>query len=125
MFKNRPFLIALTTLVLSLVAGVVNGLLGTGGGIIILFTLFLIDKTAVKENFASASGVVIIMSVVSAVLYYLRGNIDLREFNIYIIPAILGGLCGAVVLYKMKSKFLNKIFAVFVIYAGVSMIFKS
>ncbi|MBE6687402.1 MAG: sulfite exporter TauE/SafE family protein [Ruminococcaceae bacterium] len=105
-------------------AGFINGLLGTGGGIIIIFVLNKInEKNDPKDNFASAVAAILPMSLVSAASYLKNGGFDISELGIYVIPAVLGGLSGAFLLCKIKITFLKRIFAGIITYAGINMLF--
>ncbi len=106
-----------------LIAGLINGLLGTGGGIAIIYTLnYLYPESDPKDNFATSIAAILPMSAVSAGSYLLRGSFDIGEAMIYVLPAVIGGLAGALLLCRIKVKLLKKIFACIVIYAGVSMV---
>lgn len=109
-----------------LCAGFINGLLGTGGGIIIIFILQkLFPDSDPKDNFASAIACILPMSVVSAGFYLNGGSVVLSDVLIYIIPAVVGGVLGALLLCRFKTKLLKKLFACLVIWAGVNMLIRS
>ena len=106
-----------------LCAGFINGLLGTGGGILIIFTLSkLYPDSDPKDNFATAIACILPMSVVSAGFYLKGGSVAPGDVMIYILPAIAGGVTGAYLLCRIKASLLKKIFACLVIWAGVNMI---
>lgn len=116
--NNKGYLIA------GAVAGLVNGLLGAGGGIII--TWFL-DRKMDSENkndiFANAVATILPISVLSLVLYIANGYIRLNsDFYSLLLPALIGGTLGAYLLTKIKFKIVKVLFAVLVIISGVSMI---
>ncbi len=109
-----------------LCAGFINGLLGTGGGIIIIFALGkLFPDSDPKDNFASAIACILPMSVVSAGFYLTGGSVALGEVGTYILPAIIGGILGALLLCKIKTNLLKKLFALLIIWAGVSMVMRN
>jgi len=106
-------------------AGLVNGFIGTGGGIILVFILSRVmgsDKT--KDTFATVIDAILPMSAVSAFTYYTAGNLPLGEAAVYIAPAAIGGVIGAFLLDKISTKWLKVIFSVLVIYAGYRMLVK-
>ena len=107
-----------------LCAGFINGLLGTGGGIIIIFILGKINaENDPKDNFASAIAAILPMSVISAGFYLKNESFMLNDIFPYILPAVIGGFAGAFLLCRIKTAFLKKLFACIVIYAGINMIF--
>lgn len=104
-------------------AGIANGLLGAGGGIIIVFVLarLLGGLANSRDIFANALCVMLPLSVVSTVSYASRGGIDLEGFGIYILPAIVGGILGGILLGKIKTSFLRALFSGIMIYSGISL----
>ena len=108
-------------------AGGINGLLGAGGGIIVVFALTyaLKGKEAdAREVFANALCVMLPVSAVSCIIYAVKGNIITEGFGIYVIPAIIGGAAGAILLGVIKVNLLKKIFALLIIYSGIMMVIK-
>ncbi len=107
-------------------AGFINGLAGTGGGVLLVFLLtrlaFPADKT-----FATTNMTVLILSLVSLFLYLKNGTLtsDLLPhfFGTAFLPAVLGGAVGSLLLSKIKGSFLKKLFAALVIVGGVGRIF--
>lgn len=117
--KNKPLLLLIIT---GFAAGTANGMLGAGGGIIIVYGLSaalgpsLSDK---RDIYANALCVMLPVSVVSCVLYALRGSMNVPEFGKYVIPAVLGGIAGGFLLGRIPSGTMKKIFAALVIVSGV------
>lgn len=105
-------------------AGFINGLLGSGGGILVVFgmTPLIADADGKRDVFANALAVMIPISLVSAITYASAGRIDIGEFGIYVLPAAIGGVIGAVLLDKLKVGFLRRLFAILVIWSGVYLI---
>ena len=108
-------------------AGVINGLLGAGGGVIMLYALsYLLRKKKGAESgrdaFASVVAVILPVSMISALSYAARGNIDMTKMQVLIIPALVGGIIGAYLTDKLPTKLIRGIFAVLVIVSGVRMV---
>lgn len=125
-FFSRHTALAIIFIVLfSLAGGFVNGLLGTGGGIIFayMYGFFAKDsKTDIKDSLASSMATVVPISVVS-LAGYSHEQFSFSTYTLGIVMAsALGGIVGAVVSSKLKSGLLMKIFALLVIYAGVNML---
>ncbi len=122
-FKIKGLNIALFFL-LSFIAGGINGFLGTGGGIIFIFMLSFLTKNDSKDNYATSLCATLIISSFG-LISYLRGScVDFSMIGQVILPAILGGIIGALLVDKMKVKYLNLIFALLIIYSGFSLIFR-
>ena len=108
----------------SVLAGLVNGFLGTGGGIILVFALGMLvaedGEAAVRDRFATVIAVIIPLSFVSSFMY--GKSIDFDAAVPYIIPGMLGGLCGGFLLDRINVFWLGKLFAAMVIWAGICFI---
>ncbi len=113
----------LLAIAVGLGAGIINGLLGTGGGILIIFaSSLLFPSLSKKDIFATSIASILPMSVVSAASYLQNGSFELKDCLIYILPAAVGGIAGAILLDKIKIPLLKKIFAAMVIWAGITMV---
>lgn len=103
-------------------AGIANGLFGAGGGIIVVFVLAKLFRDAFSDRrdlFANALCVIFPLSLTSLIIYSIRGNINTDGFGAYIIPAIAGGIIGALLLGKLKDILLRRLFALIIIFSGV------
>ncbi|MBQ9744202.1 MAG: sulfite exporter TauE/SafE family protein [Clostridia bacterium] len=111
--------------ILSLLAGCINGFVGTGGGIVIVYMLLFLDSgggDSTKNAFAKTLVAVIPMSFVAFLVYLNNGNVDTELMGRVFIPATLGGIVGACLMYKIDKKWLTMIFSSLVIYSGVTLI---
>lgn len=109
-------------------SGLVNGLLGAGGGIIITYYLSrnLSDKEKSKNGvFANAVATMLPISAVSLLLYFLKGYISYSNSLLSLFPsALIGGIIGAFLLSKLNLKVVKLIFSILVTISGAMMIFK-
>lgn len=111
------------------IAGAVNGLLGAGGGIIMLYVIRAVlsrregDGDVQKDTFASVVAVMLPVSLISAISYGIKGNVSMDEMQILTLPAIVGGIIGAVLTDRLPVRVVRIVFAVLVIISGVRMIF--
>ena len=106
-------------------AGIVNGLLGTGGGILLLFVLRRHADT--KDAFATALACILPLSVLSVILHLRNGSLppDILSADAlpYLIGAVPGGLLGAYLLDRIKPTVLQFIFAALLLFSGWRMAF--
>lgn len=122
---KHHILIFLPLLGLGFCAGFVNGLLGAGGGILIVFGLGWLLREKVRDPrviYATAIAVILPLSVLSAVQYFRRGSLDLNTLSYLIIPATLGGTAGALLLKKLSPAILSRIFAAVVLISGITLV---
>jgi uncharacterized membrane protein YfcA len=123
-YKNKKLDRYLILPVISFFAGGVNGFLGTGAGIVLVYLLTYLNrgKSETKNNFAMTIALVIPMSAISLYFYIRGGNVDYELIRISVIPAMLGGILGAYLMDKINRRLLSLIFAVLVIYSGFRMV---
>ena len=110
-----------------LAAGAINGLLGAGGGVVLLYVFAALlrrrgDKDSGKDAFAGVIAVILPVSLMSALSYARRGNIDMDKMQVLVIPAIVGGIVGAYLTDKLPVKIIRGVFAALVIISGVRMV---
>jgi len=107
-------------------AGFLNGLLGAGGGIVLIYALAALKQDdspdAVRDTFAAAVACILPMTALSALLYASDGRIRWEEVPMLVLPAAAGGILGAFLLDRLPTKLLKKIFAVLVLIAGIRML---
>jgi uncharacterized membrane protein YfcA len=108
-----------------LAAGLMNGLLGAGGGIVAVFVLGrLLRGNGIdsRDLFANALASMLPVTAVSLVSYALQGTVTLRGAEVLIIPAILGGVGGAFLLDRLKVETVQRIFTLLMIFSGIIML---
>lgn len=115
----------LLIVLVGLISGVINGVFGTGGGIVLVFLLsgLLNEKKGYspRDAFATVIAIVLPMSLLSAYFYVRDESVSFSSASDYLLPAALGGITGALLLDKINLKFLKKLFALLVVYAGIKM----
>ena len=118
------FFYVLPLLLLGLGVGLINGMLGAGGGILLIYGLQKLCKRVADKRsvFATAIAVILPLSGVSAIHYFRHGSLDINTLGWLIFPAILGGALGAFLLRRLSPRVLSRIFAAFVLVSGVVMV---
>ena len=102
-------------------AGFINGLLGSSGGVLIVLYLTIFADTERKNAQATAIAVILPLTVLSSVIYARGGFVDWSHLWKVVIGGIAGAILGAVLLHKLKPKLLKKLFGIFLVIAGVRM----
>lgn len=100
-------------------AGFINGLFGTAGGtvIVVLFTRWL--KLPQKQALASAVTIMLALSLISTIVYFNRISVNWPSAWWYIAGGFAGGAVGGKIFKNVNNGLLRKMFALFVIWAGV------
>ncbi len=102
--------------------GIVNGILGAGGGMLAVPFLKKLGFSQ-KESHTNAIAVILPITVISGVLYILRGNVTLSDSFIYMPTGLLGAVIGTWILKKISPKWLKRIFGALMVYAGFRLLF--
>ena len=113
--------------VFGFLSGVVNGLLGAGGGILIVLAVGYAlrgEECDGRDFYANALCVMLPISALSCLRYAMRGHLSGADISRYILPALLGGLVGGLLLGRLKVLALKKLFASLVIYSGIVLIIR-
>ena len=118
--KNEKILLPLS----AVGAGFLSGLIGAGGGIILYFALGALYGRGAKENLVTSSVSVMLFCVISLLFYKGSSALDLEGILRLAIPAALGGITGGLLLSKIPTKTVKKLFSVIVIISGVIMLLR-
>lgn len=100
-------------------AGMVNGLFGGGGGMIVVPMLEKFKGYKKKSAHATAILVILPMSVLSGIIYGATGYFSAEILFPVLIGAVFGGLFGAFILSKFSSKTVAIIFSFIMLFAGI------
>ena len=106
----------------ALLAGGVNGLLGTGGGMVLTLALRAAYPEKRREAMALSTACVLFFSVLSIFLYTFSGHLEGVEIASSLLPAFLGGALGAVLLGRARLPYLDVLLAVLLLYSGLSLL---
>ena len=86
---KNPLIFLLTSALIGILSGVINGFLGSGGGILLIFGMgALLPHQKTKDRFATAVISILPMSAVSAYIYCREGNISLFPYSHYFSAAL-------------------------------------
>ena len=105
------------------ISGVVNGVFGGGGGMIVVPMLAKLLKYQEKQAHATAILIILPLSIVSGLLYFVFGNFNFSTGLPVVIGVLIGGVLGAFLLSKLSSKWIMLIFSIIMALAGGKMLF--
>ena len=115
-----------TAVLLSLVgvaAGTVNGLAGSGAGIVLIYALRgIYPEMGERELFVTSLCTVFLLTASSALFYGADGRFSLANFMPYALPAALGGLVGSLILARINTRVLRAVFCGILIISGALML---
>ena len=102
--------------------GAANGFFGGGGGMLAVPALQFLGDVEERKAHATALAVILPLSIITAILYTLKGSFEIKGGLIVGGGVIVGGIVGALLLKKLPAKVLNVIFYLLMLVAGVRMI---
>ena len=109
--------------ILGLIAGIICGLFGTGGGMILVPAFIYMLKIEPKKARATSLFCMLIMVIVSSIFYYKNNYIEWKVGVFCAIGGIVGGYLGAKILKKVPDYVLKIAFTIFIAYYSFRMLF--
>ena len=111
-------------LMVGLLAGILSGLVGVGGGIIIVPALIYILGFSQHQAQGTSLGLLLLPVGILAVLgYYKKGYIDLKVVLIMAVAFTIGGWLGTKLSLGISDAALKKIFAFVLLGVAAKMLF--
>ncbi|MGA2090434.1 MAG: TSUP family transporter [Endomicrobiales bacterium] len=111
-------------LVLGLVAGMLSGLLGIGGGIILIPALiFFLGFSQQQAQGTTLALMVPPIGILAAWTYYKHGFVDIKIAALICLGFIFGAFCGAQWAVTIPKEMLRKLFGIALFLISLHMIF--
>lgn len=112
--KNKMTLQIIFSLILiGILAGVLSGLVGVGGGIIMVPLLVLFFGFTQHEAQGTSLAVLVVpVTAVAVYNYYQEGQINLKYAAIIAVFFVIGSVAGSKFALTLDQKMLKKIFAI-------------
>ena len=106
----------MTFLAVGVLAGILSGLFGIGGGIVIVPALLIIAKMKPEQAVGTSLGALLLpVGALGAWQYYRAGSLDVRAALWIAAGLFLGVFLGAKLGLKLPPKELQRTFAVFLL----------
>ena len=105
-----------------IITGLLSGLLGAGGGMIAV--PFLTRRLDHKRAHATCVAVMLVICFSGAISYLSVGAVSIDDVMPLLPWGILGALIGSFLLKRLSNKLIRKIFAIFMLWAGLRLIFR-
>lgn len=110
-------------IIIGVLAGIICGLFGTGGGMILVPAFVYILKINPKRARATSLCCMLVLVIASGIFYYQKNYINWQAGILCAIGGIPGGYLGAKLLKTVPDYILKMFFICFLIYASYTMIF--
>lgn len=109
--------------IIGLLAGIVNGFLGAGGGLIVVPLLRRWGKLSEKQALATSVMVITPLCLVSFGVYGFKiGAENLLPHWTYLAGGLIGGVLAGGLFSKISPKWLRRIFGTIMIVGGIRML---
>jgi uncharacterized protein len=108
---------------LGLVAGVLSGIFGIGGGVILIPALvFIFGLTQHQAQGTTLAIMVPPIGILAALRYYYSGNVKIGMAGLICAGFLVGGFFGAQLIQNVPDALLKKLFGIFLLIISVRMI---
>jgi uncharacterized membrane protein YfcA len=107
---------------IGLVAGVLAGLLGIGGGLVIVPAMVLL--AGFDQHIAQGTSLLVIIPAAAAGswTHHRHGRLDLRDAAGLAAGGVIGALLGSVVALSLDEELLRRLFAVLLVLVAIRML---
>ena len=112
----------LKKIITGLLAGIICGLFGTGGGIILVPSFIYLMKIEPKQARGTSVVCIFVMVITSCFFYYKNNYINLNLGFLCGLGGVIGGYIGAKILKKFPDYILKIVFLFFLIYITYNML---
>jgi hypothetical protein len=114
----------LILIVIGVVAGMLSGLIGIGGGIVIVPALvFALGFSQLKAQGTSLGILLLPVGVLAVMQYYKQGYVDVKVVLIVSLSFLVGGLLGSKIALSVSEGVVKKFFAIILILIAIKMLF--
>ena len=103
-------------------AGLINGLMGAGGGMVLVPLLVRWCGLEDKHAFATAISIILPLSIVSIVVYAMKAPLPFADAWPYLAGGLAGGLLGGLLFRKMSANLLHKLLGAFILCGGIQLL---
>ncbi|WP_396150480.1 sulfite exporter TauE/SafE family protein [Flavobacterium sp.] len=113
----------LLLLCIGLLAGLLSGLIGIGGGIIMVPLLLLLGMSQHESQGTSLAVLSVPVTALAAFNYYKEGYVDWKYAAVIAVFFVIGGYIGSKFAIQIDEKILKKIFGFILLLVAGKLIF--
>ena len=108
-------------LVIGVVAGLLSGLLGVGGGIVMVPLLVLWAGFGQREAHATSLGAIVPISLAGVLTYGIAGAVRVPAAAALAVGSVAGARVGAGLLARLNERTLKSLFGAFLVIVAILM----
>ena len=110
-------------IILGIIAGILSGLLGIGGGLVLIPALvFIFGLTQLQAQGTTLALMVPPIGLLAAIRYYQSGNVKLGMASFICLGFFVGGHLGANLVQNLPEPLIRKMFALFLLFVSLRML---
>lgn len=113
--KYKNFIVGIA----SVAVGLVNGLLGAGGGSLVVPLYQTAFGMPAKKAHATAIATMLPLCIISSIIYLLGRKFNWLNGSIISLGVVVGGILGALLLKIIDNRLLSIVFYGVMIYSGI------
>jgi len=110
---------------ISLIAGILSGMLGIGGGVFKVPALHLVCGVPIKAAAATSNFMIGVTATASAFLYYGRGNVRPALTAAVVLGVLIGSAAGSYINQFVGGRMVNRLFAVLLLGVAFEMMIRA
>ncbi len=110
-------------LCIGLLAGILSGLVGVGGGIIMIPLLVMMGMSQHQSQGTSLAVLAVPVTAIAAFNYYKEGYVDWKYAAVIAVFFVIGGYIGSKFAVQIDQKILKKIFGIILLFVAGKLIF--
>ena len=116
--------VILLLIVIGLVAGLLSGVLGVGGGVVMVpMMIFLLGFNQYQAQGTSLAALAPPVTLVAAYNYYIDGYVNWKYALVISLFFVIGGYLSSNFAVRIEEKVLKRIFGVVLLLIGAKMLF--
>lgn len=117
--------LVLTLIVIGLLAGILSGFMGVGGGVIMIPLMILLLGYSQHEAQGTSLAVLAIpVTFLAAYNYYSAGHVNWKFAVVMALAFVVGGYLGSKFAISLDQSVLKKIFGVVLLIAAIKLFFE-
>ena len=114
----------LILLLVGIMAGMLSGLVGVGGGIIIVPALVLFLGFSQKMAQGTSLGILLLpVGILGVLQFYKQGYVDIKVVGVISLAFLLGSYFGSKIALNLPQETVKKIFGVLMILIAIKLLF--
>jgi len=101
----------------------INGLLGSGGGVVLVTAMTFLFNLHDHKAHATAISIILPLTIISSLIYIKSGNASLEITIIVTLGSMIGAYIGSKILNRIPINIIRRVFGSMMIITAIGMMF--